>query len=311
MTVRHRLDQQAQMPPHDAVEIPGLHRKDERGLPLWLVVAIVILGLLAVAGGVYATLGAGDAEDQRDINAVQRDAAIDSALNLGREVTAACAQGKVVQDDQGRDLCATAAQVQSDPVPGVAVQGERGPGPTVEQIRAVVAEYMATHPPPRGEAGRAPTPDEVAAAVAQHLTANPPRPGRPPTAGEITNAVATYFATNPPPPGARGQDGSTGMPGRPPTAEEIQAAVSSYLAQNPPPQGIPGPEGPAGPACQPGTSLDTVQFGDGRFGLACVFDDQPDPEPTDDPDPTTEPTAETPPTTTTDPPDDVESEPGP
>jgi hypothetical protein len=302
MMVRHRLDQQAQMPAHDAVEIPGLHRKDERGLPSWLVVLIVILGLLAVAGGVYATLGAGDVEDQRDINATQRDAAADLAANLGRQVTEACAQGKVVQDDQGRDLCATAAQVQADPIPGAAVQGERGPGPTVEQIRAAVAEYMAANPPPPGEAGRPPTAAEVAAAVAQYLTANPPQPGRPPTASEVADAAATYFATNPPPQGDRGPRGQTGEPGRPPTAEEIRAAVDEYLAENPPPR---GETGPAGPTCVEGTVLQTVQFADGRFGLGCVLTDQPDP------DPTTEPTAETPPTTTTEPPDDVESEPGP
>jgi hypothetical protein len=291
------------MPAHDVVEVPGLHRKDERGLPSWLVVLIVILGLLAVTGGVYATLGAGDAEEQRDLNATQRDAAADLAASLGRQVTEACAQGKVVQDDQGRDLCATAAQVQSDPIPGPPVQGERGPGPTVDQIRTAVAEYIAANPPPRGEAGRPPTPDEVTAAVAQYMTANPPERGRPPTASEITDAVATYFATNPVPPG---RDGRTGEPGRPPTAEEIQAAVSVYLAQNPPPQGEPGPAGPPGPSCQEGSALDTVQFADGRFGLACVLDDQPDPDPTTDP----EPTAETPPTTTESP-DDVESEPGP
>jgi hypothetical protein len=306
--VRHRLDQQMPMPAHDAVEVPGLHRRDERGLPRWLVVMIVVLGILAVSGGVYATLGAGDAEDQRDVNATQRDAAADLAVNLGRQVTEACAQGKVVQDDQGRDLCATAAQVQADPIPGAAVQGERGPGPTIEQIRTAVVEYMAANPPPPGEAGRPPTADEVAAAVAQYLTANPPQPGRPPTASEIADAAATYFATNPPPQGERGErglGGQDGEPGRPPTAEEIRAAVDAHLAQNPPPQGEPGPEGPAGPTCQPGTSLDTVQFADERFGLACVFDDQPDP----DPDPTT--TAQPPPPTTTEPPDVDESEPGP
>src|SRR5688500_11608239 len=168
MTGPHRHSRRVRMPPHDVVAIPGLHRKDERPLPRWLVAAIVVLGLLAVTGGVYATLGAGDVEEQRDINATQRDAAADLAVNLGRQVTAACAQGKVVQDDQGRDLCTTAAQVQADPIPGPPVQGERGPGPTVEQIRDAVERYLAANPPPRGTP---PTADQVAAAVAQYLTA--------------------------------------------------------------------------------------------------------------------------------------------
>lgn len=283
---RHSL--QVPMPPHEVVEVPGLHRRPEQALPRWLVVAIVVLGILAVSGGVYATLGAGAVEDQKA-------AAVDQAANLGRQVTAACAQGKVVQDDQGRDLCRLAAQVQADPVPDPPVQSARGPGPTVEQIRSAVEQYMAANPPPRGEAGRPPNPDEVAAAVAQYMSANPPEPGRPPTAAEIADAVATYFATNPPPEGPRGPQGATGEPGPGPTAEEIRAAVDAHLAENPP------AAGPAGPTCAEGTDLEVVQFADGRFGLGCVLTEQPGPDPTD----------EVPPPTTTEPPDDVESEPGP
>jgi hypothetical protein len=158
---------------------------------------------------------------------------------------------------------------------------------------------MAENPPPAGEPGRPPNAAEVAAAVAQHLTANPPAPGRPPTAEEIANAVATYFATNPPPPGPPGEDGEDGRdgePGRGPTAEEIQAAVDAYLEENPPPPGEEGPQGPAGPTCADGTSLQTVQFADGQFGLGCVLDEQP---------------VEQQPTTTPEPTDDVEGEPPP
>lgn len=295
MTAPHRHSRRVRMPPPEVVEIPGLHRKDERPHPRWVFVAISALGVLAVAAGLVLTQQTGQVEDQRD-------AAVQQVQDLGRDVSAACARGDVVQTPEGRDLCVFASQVQDTPAPGATVQGDRGPGPTADQIRDAVAQYMAAHPPPRVEAGRAPTADEVAAAVAQYLAAHPPQPGQPPTAAQIADAVATYFATNPPPQGDRGRDGTDGRPGRPPTAEEIRAAVAAYLAQNPPPQGEPGPQGQPGPNCQPGTSLDTVKFADDRFGLACVFDDQPDP----DPDPTTEPQ----PTTTTEPPDDVE-EPGP
>ncbi len=194
-------------------------------------------------------------------------------------MVAACARGEVVQTEDGRDLCQRAAQVQATPVPGVPIQGDPGPGPTPEQIEAAVVSYCAA----RAEcAGRPPSTQEVAAAVAQYLTANPPQPGRPPTPDEIAQQVSIYFANNPPPEGRPGrdgedgQDGATGEPGRPPTEEEIEAAVAEYLAANP----------PSGPTCQEGTSLQTVQFADGRLGLACVFDDQPDPDPTTDPEPT-------------------------
>jgi hypothetical protein len=273
------------MPPHDVVEIPGLHRRDERPLPRWLFLVICVVAALAVVAGGFLTLRTGEVEDQAEqLPAVsaERDAAIDSAQNLGRDVVAACARGDVVPTPDGQDLCARAAAVQSDPVPGAAVQGERGPGPSIEQIRTAVADYCAA----RGQcAGRPPTADEVAAAVAQYMTANPPDPGRPPTAAEIADAVATYFATNPPPEGPRGPRGAvgaTGERGPGPTAEEIQAAVSAYLAENPPPRGEPGP------TCVEDTHLETVQFADGRFGLACVLDEQPGPgpDPTDEPGPT-------------------------
>ena len=277
---RHSL--QVPMPPHDVVETPGLHRRDERPVPRWLVVTIAAFGVLVVAVGGFLTFRTGEVEDQAEqlpIVAEQRDAATEQVRDLGREIVAACAQGKVVQDPQGRDLCQRAADVQADPVPGTPIPGERGPGPTPEQIEAAVVAYCAA----RAEcAGRPPTTEEVAAAVAQYLTANPPEPGRPPTPPEIAEQVSVYFANNPPPPGPegergpRGEAGPTGERGPGPTDEEIEAAVAEYLAANPP------------PACQAGTHVESVQFADGQFGLACVFDDQPDPapDPTDEPGPT-------------------------
>lgn len=278
---RHSL--QVPMPPRDVVEIPGLHRKDQRPVPRWLVVAICALGVLAVVVGLVLTFRTGEVEDQAEqlpVVAGQRDTAVEQVRDLGREVVAACAQGKVVQDPQGRDLCQRAADVQATPAPDpVRVQGDRGPGPTPEQIEAAVVSYCAA----RAEcAGRAPTTAEVAAAVAEHLTANPPDPGRPPTAAEIAEQVAIWFANNPVRDGRDGADGRDGDRGPGPTAEEIQAAVDAHLAANPPPRG------PAGPTCVEDTHLETVQFADGRFGLACVLDEQPGPgpDPTDEPGPT-------------------------
>ena len=271
MTGRHSL--RVLMPPpeptvNEAIDIEA-ERPSTRWEGRWPLIIVILLGVLAVIGGIIATRSAGVVEEQKD-------AAVDTAQTLGQQVVAACARGLIVQDDEGRDLCQRAAQVQSTPVPGVPIQGDPGPGPTPEQIEAAVVAYCAA----RDQcSGRPPSTEEVAAAVAQYLTANPPDPGRPPTAAEIAEQVRIYFANNPPPRGETGERGprgeagaagATGQPGRPPTDEEIQAAVDAYLAANPP---------PPGPFCQDGTSLQTVQFEDERFGLACVFDDQPDPDP--------------------------------
>lgn len=272
MTAPHSL--QVPMPPRELLE--GAHRRDDQPIARWPVAAVALLGVVAVVLGVFATSGAGDVEDQRD-------AAAEQAQTLGQLVVTACARGEVVQSPDGRNLCQRAAEVRAEPVPGIpGLPGEPGRPPTPEEIRGAVDAYMAQNPPAAGEPGRAPTAEEVAAAVAQYLTANPPSPGRPPTAAEIAGAVATYFATNPPPRGDRGPRGDTGEAGRPPSAAEIQAAVDAYLAANPPPA---GPRGPAGPTCVEGTHLETVQFDDDQFGLACVLDAQPSP----DPDPTTDP----------------------
>lgn len=261
------------MPPPELEPIAGAHRKDERRQSRWVLVLVVLLGAAAVAAGVFVTRGAGQVEEQVETRTSERDAAAEQASSLAERVVAACAAGGQPAEQLNRvGACQQAAQVRAEPIPGI--PGPPGPGPSPEQIRAAVDAYLLEHPPP---AGRPPTEDEVAAAVAQYLTANPPAPGRPPTAAEIADAVATYFATNPPP---------EGEPGRPPTAEEIRDAVDAYLAEHPPPE---GPRGPAGPTCVDGTSLQTVQFADGRFGLGCVLDDQPtvqpDPTPTPTPDP--------------------------
>src|SRR5687768_16170831 len=224
MTGHHSL--QVPMPSHESVLSDGMHRKDDKASTRWQgrwpLIAVVLLGIVAVVAGIFATQGAGEVEDQRDT-------AVEQVRDLGRDVAAACARGEVIQSPDGRDLCQRAAEVQSAPIPGTAIQGEPGRPPTLEEIEAAVAAYLARNPPP---AGRPPTAAEVAAAVAEYMTAHPPQPGRPPTAEEISNAVAAYFAANPPPEGPQGDEGprgpwgETGEPGRPPTEEEIDAAVA-------------------------------------------------------------------------------------
>lgn len=272
MTAPHIM--QVPMPPREPLD--GAHRKDDRPAARWPVAATVLLGVAAVVLGIFATNGAGEVE-------AQRDTAVAEKQDLGREVTQACAQGDVVQSPDGRDLCQRAAQVQAEPPPPdpiLGVQGERGPGPTIEELNAAVTAYCAA----RDEcSGRSPTTAEVAAAVAEYLTANPPEPGRPPTAAEISSAVAAWFVANPPPAGRDGRDGRDGVTGERgpgPTAEEIQDAVDAHLTANPP---------PPGPNCPPGYTLEPVLFASGETGLGCVDDDQPDPDPTTSAAPTTEP----------------------
>lgn len=256
--------------------LPGLHRKDEPKPSRWVLVLVLLIGVAAVVAGIFLTRATGQVEQQVQDRTSERDAAADQAVSLADRVVAACSAGGAPAEQLTRvGACQQAAQVRAEPVPGVA--GPRGPGPTAEEIRAAVDAYLLQHPPP---AGRPPSEAEVAAAVTEYLTARPPAPGRPPTGAEIADAVATYFATNPVPPGERG------APGRPPTAGEIRDAVDAYLAEHPPapgPTGAAGGQGPAGPTCVEGTSLQTVRYADGSYGLGCVFDVQPTEAPTTSP----------------------------
>jgi len=247
--------------------------KDPRWLP-W-VIGVVVLAALVV-GAVLAV----NAVTTKDANVTlqgdkavvedQRDATAEQASTLADQVAAACqAGGETTAELQRVGACQQAAQVQADPIP---VPGPRGPGPTPEEIRGAVAEYLLVHPPADG---RAPTAGEIAAAVSAFLTANPPTPGRPPTAAEIADAVETWFRTNPVRDGVDGQNGTDGRDGERgpgPTPEEIQAAVAAELAANPPPA---GPVGPAGPTCPAGTTLQQVTFVGGDEGLGCVTDPPP------------------------------------
>ncbi|HEY9413622.1 MAG TPA: hypothetical protein VIQ30_02580 [Pseudonocardia sp.] len=252
-------------------------RRAERPFPRWIPWLLVALMLAAIPVGFVLTRTTASTQNEnqnlqgdKSVLTDQRDAAAGQALDLAGQIAAACASGNIPPEYTA--ACDKARQVQAQPIPPV--QGERGPGPTAEQIRGAVAAYLISNPPP---AGRAPTPSEVAAAVTQYLTANPPTPGRPPTAGEIASAVSTYFVTNPP------RDGVDGKDAPPPTAQQIQAAVDNYLAAHPPPAGKDGKDGATGPTCPNGSSLQSVTYADGRSGLGCVLDQQPATTPTTDP----------------------------
>lgn len=255
---------------------PG-KRRAEKLFPRWIPWVIVALMLVAIPVGYVLTRTTATTQDEnqnlqgdKSVLTDQRDAAAGQALDLAGQIAAACASGNI--PGEYRSACAKAQQVQAQPIPPV--QGERGPGPTAEQIRGAVAAYLVANPPP---AGRAPTPSEVAAAVTKYLTDNPPTPGRPPTSGEIASAVSTYFVTNPP------RDGVNGKDAPPPTPAQIQAAVDNYLVAHPPPAGKDGKDGATGPTCPSGSSLQSVTYADGRSGLGCVLDQQPVATPTSSP----------------------------
>lgn len=262
-------------------QLPGEHRAADKPFPQWVPWAIVVAVLAAGFSAFLLTRGASTTEDantalqgDKTVLTNQRDAAAGQALDLAGLLDAACAAGDPPVGYEA--ACDKAKQVQANPIP--AVQGERGPGPTAEQIRGAVAAYLVANPP---EDGRSPTPSEVAAAVAQYLTDNPPTPGRAPTSGEIASAVQTYFVTNPP---RDGVDGKNGDPGPAPTPQQIQTAVDAYLAEHPPPAGATGATGATGPTCPQGSSLQSVTYADDRVGLGCVLDEQPADGPIDVPD---------------------------
>lgn len=220
-----------------------------------LLLAVAAAVVLFLAGSVVnAQFGQQEAETQQETAEQQRDATAEQARTLAEQIQAACASG-----DLTGPVCQQAAEVAATPVPEPV-------GPTEEQIRAAVEDYLAEYPPADG---RNPTVAELAAAAAaavtEYLTAHPPSPGRSPTAGEIAAAVEMYFATNPPPPGPEGATG------RPPTSEEIRAAVDAYLSENPPPPGPAGATGATGPQGVQGVGVQSVRAEERDDGCVLVF----------------------------------------
>jgi hypothetical protein len=226
----------------------------------WL---IVVATLAAAFLGLLLTRGAATAEDEKvalqgTVGAVevQRDAAVGQSVDLAIQVQNACTTGGLEPGDR---LCVRAAEVRAQPIPGE--RGPAGPGPTPEQLRVAVADYLAANPPAPGPA---PSADDVAAAVSSYLTAHPPTPGRAPTAEEIAAAVTTWFASNPVRDGEDGQDGRNGedggqgVQGPGPSQAEIRAAVEAELAENPPPAGKDGEPGEDGQDASPAQSYTTT-----------------------------------------------------
>ena len=215
MTVPHRHRRRARMPPHDVVEIPGLHRKDERGQQRWVFIAVALLGGLAVAAGLILTARTGQVQDQAEqlpVVTSQRDAAADQAQGLAERVVAACAAGgEAAEQLRQVGVCQEAEQVRADPVPGP-------PGPAGEP--GDPGTPGAAGPPgPQGSAG---------APGADSTVPGPQGPQGP------TGAAG--------PAGRNGADGLNGRDGAPgPTGP----------AGPPGPQGEPGPAGPQG---EPGTA---------------------------------------------------------
>lgn len=118
--------------------------------------------------------------------------------------------------------------------------GAQGPGPTDEQVRRVVAGYMADHPVQVDAtalaeqvqvyfAGHPPGPstDQVKRVVADYLTANPPPAGPKGDTGSPGDAGAAGA------PGEVGPSGPPGPPGPAPTPEEIADAVADYIQHHP------------------------------------------------------------------------------
>lgn len=292
---RHSL--QVPMRPPELTSIEGVHRKDDTPQSRWLLVAVVLIGLAAVVAGVFATRGAGQVEDQRD-------AATEQRIDLGRLVVAACARGDVIQNADGQNLCQRAAQVQTEPIPGV--QGRPGdPGRdgrgvsdmTVNSAGRLVVTYTdgSTEDvgPVIGAAGADGAPGRGIADV-----------------GITTGRLIITFSDgttqdlgpvvgNDGRDGADGQDGAEGAPGRGiADVDQVEGRlVITYTDgtsqdAGPLPAGPQGDPGPMG-ECPAGTELEPVVFVGGETGWGCV--DQ-----TSDPDPpaTDPPTTTSPPETT-------------
>lgn len=109
-----------------------------------------------------------------------------------------------------------------------------------EQVKQLGGKpFVSPSPGPRGEQGepgRAPTVQEIQAAVASYLAVHPPASGRAPTAREISAAVSAYLRENPP---ARGPVGPSGSPG--PRGEP-----GATVTGPPGPKGEPGADGKDG-----------------------------------------------------------------
>jgi hypothetical protein len=200
------------MPPRDVVEITGLHRKDERGHPRWVLAVVAILAALAVGAGVLLTSRVGQVQDQAEqlpVVTSQRDAAADQAQGLAERVVAACAAGgEAAKRLQQVGVCQEAEQVRADPVPGPpGPAGEPGAaGPQGETGLQGPPGTDSTVPGPQGPSG----PSGPAGPAGRNGIDG--RDGAPGVAGPQGPAGPAGPQGEPGPPGSQGEPGSAGPP---------------------------------------------------------------------------------------------------
>jgi hypothetical protein len=212
------------------------------------ILGIVVLAvlILSAAGAIFLSVKGRDLQ----VDNATKDDRIQTAENkaasgqqLAGENLKACKDPDIVQMLQEKgyypQLCEFAVAVQTQGSKGDT--GDRGPGPTQQQINQAVEDYFRAHPLPEG---KPPTVQQVASAVGDYLRANPPAPGRPPTSDEIAVATAAYIAAHAEDfRGETGEQGGKGERGPGPTAEDVASAVASYCAVDDRCRGDQGPQG--------------------------------------------------------------------
>ena len=208
-----------------------------------LVIAAVALMLIMGAAGLFLGNRGQSAQEEGDIAKDQLQTAerqVEAGVQLAEANLEYCIDPTVLaalkKGGYDTEVCRLAVVVQSQGEPGK--RGERGPGPTDEQIGSAVEQYFREHPLPEG---KSPTIAQIAQVVGDYLRANPPEPGRPPTPEEVATATATYLAANIEL--FRGEPGKTGEKGPPPSAEDVRAAVTAYCSED---SRCRGPQGPQG-----------------------------------------------------------------
>lgn len=215
-------------------------------IPISLLVAVGVVALVFSSIGAFF-LGTKGQEVQNTQAATQGQLDVaESKVQTGGELAGAsleiCMDPAIVAvlKERGHDsICDLAVIVQTqaaEPVQGkTGKTGERGPGPTKEQIDRAVVDYCVVD---NRCAGKMPTIDQLTTAIGNYLRVNPPEPGRPPTAEEIAIAAANYIASH-----ADQFRGAKGEDAPPPTVDQLKAAVESYCAESGRCQGEQGPQG--------------------------------------------------------------------
>lgn len=208
-------------PPPMPPEVEGTHRKEDRAGSWWVgtVVALVVLGLAAIATTLTLTRSATEATDRVESVTTERDATADQLTDLATLIGQACTSGTIPA--QYRQACAEAQQVQSQPIPG-APGADGPPGPAGPPGRDGDSPACLSEPAQcRGSDGQDGS-DGVAGAPG-----DPGQPGEPGPAGPV------------------GEPGPAGPAGQQCTAPQVWAQVvyadgqtgSGCVDPPPPPEG--------------------------------------------------------------------------